>query len=138
MKRRCESLCPKFQAAMEILAKPWNGLLLTALETDASAQGEHAHRFSELAERLSPIGDRMLSARLKELEKKGLVERRVHAGPPVRVEYMLTEAGRGFHEVAEAIGVWGQKLLLPAGAKGGVCSTTNPQGAQCRPARRSS
>jgi DNA-binding HxlR family transcriptional regulator len=37
--------------------------------------------------------DKLLSQRLKDLEADGLVERRVHAGPPVRIQYRLTEKG---------------------------------------------
>lgn len=103
MKRYCGTLCPKFQVAMDILAKPWNGLIIATLE-------EGPLRFSELAERLESIGDRMLSARLKELEARGLVSRRVHAGPPVRVDYTLTETGHGFKQVAAAIATWGDGL----------------------------
>jgi len=56
------------------------------------------------------MGDRMLSARLKELEARGLVAREVAAGPPVRVSYALTELGRGFGEVYRAMGRWGERL----------------------------
>jgi DNA-binding HxlR family transcriptional regulator len=90
---------------MEILAKPWNGLLIAALAGGPA-------RFSELLERLSSIGDRMLSERLKDLQRAGLVQRHVLPGPPVRVEYELTAAGHGFREVYDAIGRWGQKLGL--------------------------
>jgi DNA-binding HxlR family transcriptional regulator len=93
---------------MEVLAKPWTGMLIAALE-DGSL------RFSELGERVSSIGDRMLSLRLRELEARGLVLRTVIAGPPVRVEYSLTEAGRGFREVAEAVQRWGHQILLARG-----------------------
>ena len=41
------------------------------------------------------LSDRLLSERLKELEGEGIVERRVLDGPPVRVEYALTEKGHG-------------------------------------------
>lgn len=88
---------------MALLAKPWNGLIIAALETGAA-------RFSDLQERLETIGDRMLSERLKELQAAGLVERRVHAGPPVRVEYELTASGHGFRGVYEAIAHWGEML----------------------------
>lgn len=113
MKRSCRHLCDKFQAAMDVLAKPWNGLIIATLE-------EGALRFCELRERLDAISDRMLSSRLKELEALGLVERRVLPGPPVRVEYELTDVGRGFGEVAEAITRWGEILTDRAcsGAKG--------------------
>lgn len=103
MKRSCEHLCPMFQTAMDVLAKPWNGLVIATLE-------EGPLRFSEIGDRLRAIGDRMLSLRLKELEAIGLVSRRVISGPPLRVEYELTEAGRGFRNVAQAIGAWGAKL----------------------------
>lgn len=103
MKRSCEHLCPMFQTAMDVLARPWNGLVIATLE-------EGPLRFSEIGDRLRAIGDRMLSLRLKELESAGLVERRVISGPPLRVEYELTEAGRGFRQVSEAIATWGASL----------------------------
>lgn len=88
---------------MDVLAKPWNGLIMTML-----AQGPL--RFSELGEKLSAIGDRMLAERLKELEARGLVLRHVEEGPPVRVRYELSDCGRGFSKVSEAIGEWGEQL----------------------------
>jgi DNA-binding HxlR family transcriptional regulator len=102
--RRSEHLCPKFQAAMDVLARPWNGLIMATLE------GEGALRFSELHDRLKSMGDRMLSARLKELEARGLLARRVNPGPPVRVAYELTDLGRGFGPVFQAIAGWGARL----------------------------
>jgi DNA-binding HxlR family transcriptional regulator len=103
MKRACSHLCPFFQTALEVVAKPWNGLIIATLESGSL-------RFSELSERLSAIGDRMLSLRLKELESQGVVHRQVHVGPPVRVEYSLTEAGRGFRSAAAAMAAWGEQL----------------------------
>jgi DNA-binding HxlR family transcriptional regulator len=89
---------------MEVLAKPWTGILIAALE-------DGPLRFSELGERISPIGDRMLALRLRELEARGLVLRTVAPGPPVRVDYTLTDAGRGFRDVAEAVQRWGSQIL---------------------------
>jgi DNA-binding HxlR family transcriptional regulator len=89
---------------MEVLAKPWNGLIIAVLEHGSL-------RFSELGCRLPAIGDRMLAARLKELVIRGVVVRRVEPGPPVRVSYALTEVGDGFHAVADAIRRWGQTIL---------------------------
>jgi DNA-binding HxlR family transcriptional regulator len=111
-RHRYDHLCPYFQAAMEILARPWNGLIIATLEERAVL------RFSELRERLTAMGDRMLSDRLKELEARGLVARHVSPGPPVRVEYGLTDAGRGFRQVARAISDWGQALNAAAGPSG--------------------
>jgi DNA-binding HxlR family transcriptional regulator len=111
MKRSCEHLCPMFQTAMDVLARPWNGLVIATLEGGPL-------RFSEIGDRLRAIGDRMLSLRLKELEGAGLVERRVISGPPLRVEYELTEAGRGFRKVSEAIATWGATLTGARKAEG--------------------
>lgn len=113
MKHACQHLCEKFQVAMDVLAKPWNGLIIATLE-------EGALRFGEIGERLDAISDRMLSSRLKELEALGLVVRRVLPGPPVRVEYELTDAGRGFGEVAQAISRWGERLAVSAARDGGA------------------
>jgi DNA-binding HxlR family transcriptional regulator len=96
--------CPKFEAAMEVLGRPWTGLVIASLE-------DGPLRFRELGERVGAIGDRMLSLRLRELEARGLVERRVCPGPPIRVEYALTPAGCGFRQVAEAVSRWGGVIL---------------------------
>jgi len=96
---------------MDVLARPWNGLVMATLADQGPL------RFSELRERITEMGDRMLSARLKELESRGLVERTVEPGPPVRVSYALTELGHGFREVYGAIGRWGQRLAAPARAR---------------------
>jgi DNA-binding HxlR family transcriptional regulator len=88
---------------MAVLAKPWTGLIVASLE-------EGALRFSELGARIPAIGDRILSTRLKDLEAQGVVQRMVHPGPPVRVEYQLTPAGHGFRAVYEAIAQWGAAL----------------------------
>lgn len=90
---------------MDVLAKPWTGLVFVALEGGPL-------RFRELRDAVGSIGDRMLSLRLRELEQKRLVRRHVIAGPPVRVEYELTGAGRGFREVSDAVRRWGATLVL--------------------------
>ena len=96
--------CKAYQSAIDLLARPWTGLILQLLQAGPC-------RFSELEERTRGIGAKTLSARLKELEARGVVGREVDAGPPVRVSYRLTEKGRGFEQVASAIERWGRELL---------------------------
>lgn len=74
-------------------------------------------RFAELRGRVGTIGDRMLSVRLKELEARGLVSRRVEPGPPVRVRYALTPSGSSFGVVASALCVWGKQLRPQPGKR---------------------
>lgn len=101
--KHIDSHCKTFQLALEVLEKPWCALILNSLQGGP-------YRYTEIRERTRGPGDKMLSGRLKELEVRGLVLRRVEPGPPVRVSYELTESGRSFGEVAQAIERWGRGL----------------------------
>ena len=96
--------CRAFQTAIEVLGRPWTALILNALQGGP-------RRFSEIGDGAPGLGDKVLSARLKDLEARGLVLRRVEPGPPVRVSYELTDKGRAFGQVAEAIQRWGRELV---------------------------
>ncbi|HKA58452.1 MAG TPA: helix-turn-helix domain-containing protein [Gemmatimonadales bacterium] len=103
MRKPIDSHCRTFQTAIDILSTRWNALILNVLQ-------DGPLRFSELSERARGPGDKVLSARLKELEARGLVVRTVEAGPPIRVSYDLTRAGREFGDLAHAIERWGREL----------------------------
>jgi DNA-binding HxlR family transcriptional regulator len=104
-------LCPRFQAAVDLLGKRWTTLVLHVLLLDGPS------RFGELTERLQVVSERMLSERLKELEEAGVVERRVLSGPPVGVEYRLTRKGEALGRVVRGLGRWAEEWVeLPAGA----------------------
>jgi DNA-binding HxlR family transcriptional regulator len=100
-----DSQCRAFQLAIDVLGRPWNALILNVLQAGPL-------RYSELSAAAKGPGDKVLSARLKELEQCGLVARHVDPGPPVRVTYELTPQGRGFGDVANAIEKWGRCLRL--------------------------
>src|SRR5258708_31501524 len=61
-----DSQCQTFQTAIAVLGRQWNALILNVLQ-------EGSLWFSELSERAKGPGDKVLSARLKELERRGLV-----------------------------------------------------------------
>jgi len=103
MTKKVDSQCHAFQAALEVLGRPWNGLILNVLQAGAL-------RFSEIRARAEGPGDKILSGRLKDLELRGLIARHVEPGPPVRVSYELTASGRQFGDVAQAIQRWGAVL----------------------------
>ena len=108
-----DSQCDAFQRAIDVLSRPWNALILNVLQ-------EQALHFSELSERARGPGDKVLSARLKDLEVRGLVLRHVEPGPPVRVRYELTGKGLAFRQVAEAIQRWGLELIAKPSARRGT------------------
>lgn len=51
-------------------------------------------RFNQLLDSIEEINAKTLSARLKEMQKDGLIERKIYHGIPVKVEYHITEKGR--------------------------------------------
>ncbi len=104
MSNRIDPHCRAFQNAVDLLARPWTGLILSLLQSGPL-------RFSELEERTHGVGAKTLSARLKELEARRILARDVQAGPPVRVQYTLTSRGRAFEQVAAAIERWGRELV---------------------------
>lgn len=102
--RYSEQICVRYQHAVEIIGKRWTGLIIKVLL-------DGPLRFHELAERLEVVSDRMLSERLKELEQEGVIERRVFPDAPVRVEYRLTEKGRGLGPVIAALQAWSARWV---------------------------
>jgi DNA-binding HxlR family transcriptional regulator len=107
MTKPVDSQCRTFQTAIQVLGRSWNALILNVLQGGPL-------RFSEISGRAKGPGDKVLSARLKDLEVRGLLLRHVDAGPPVRVAYELTRSGRTFGELAEAIERWGRELVQEA------------------------
>jgi len=64
-------------------------------------------RYSELRTEINQVSEKMLIQQLRELEKDGLVKRKVYPVVPPKVEYCLTEKGRGIIPVIDAMRVWG-------------------------------
>ncbi len=90
------------QAVRELLDRvgdKWSLLIIGMLRTGAL-------RFSELQRRIPGISQRMLTLKLRSLERDGLVSRTVHAEVPPRVEYELTEMGRTLIEPALGLALW--------------------------------
>ena len=68
-------------------------------------------RFSQIVDSPTELSDRLLSERMKELEAHGVVERTVVPGPPVRVEYGLTEMGRELEPALSELKSWARRWL---------------------------
>jgi DNA-binding HxlR family transcriptional regulator len=75
-------------------------------------------RFSEIAQAVPELSDRLLSERMKELEARGMVERSVIPGPPLRVEYALSRMGHELEPALAELQRWANRWLrerTPAG-----------------------
>ena len=66
-------------------------------------------RFGELQRSMPGISPKTLSERLQELEKAGILTKKVFAEVPLHVEYELTEKGESFREVIHSLREWGEK-----------------------------
>ena len=96
--------CPFYHEAIELVGRRWTGAIIRVLM-------ERPMRFSEVGQAVPELSDRLLSARMKELEARGIVERTVHPGPPVRVEYSLSRMGRELGPALSQLQVWAQRWL---------------------------
>ena len=101
---KCSStLCPRFEKGMQILSKRWAGLIIHQLLNGPQ-------RFCHI-EAAFPISGRILSERLKDLERENIVKRDVYPETPVRIEYTLTEKGMALAPVIEAIQRWSEEWV---------------------------
>ncbi len=91
-----------FQLAIMVIGGKWKPKVLFHL-----GQNE-AVRFGALRRAVFGISEKMLIQSLKELERDGLVNRRVYRQVPPKVEYSLTDIGRSFVPVLDAMFRWGQ------------------------------
>ncbi|MER2108229.1 MAG: helix-turn-helix domain-containing protein [Solibacillus sp.] len=97
------SLCPRLSKALDLIGKRWTALIIYQLL-------EGPQRFNAIEAAL-PISGRLLSERLKELEKEGIVGRKVYSEIPIRVEYSLTEKGRSLEATVREIETWSKNWL---------------------------
>lgn len=95
--------CP-YATAQSLISGKWAILILHYLE-DGSI------RFNELQRCMPKMTHATLSVQLKSLVDNGLVERKQYESIPPRVEYSLTDMGRKFHPVIEALQNWGQDYI---------------------------
>ena len=90
--------------ALEVVGERWTLLILQDL-----LRGYR--RFAELKESVEGIASNVLAARLKLLERHGVVERHFYSQHPPRAEYRLTRKGHELGVVAGALAAWGAKYL---------------------------
>ena len=95
--------CPT-RVVLDQIADKWAVLVLGALD-------DGPVRFNALKRRLAGISQKMLGQTLRDLERNGLVSRRVFATVPVTVEYSLTALGERLTERVNDVRVWAEKHI---------------------------
>lgn len=98
--------CP-VEASLELFGGKGKGMILFHLLEDKVL------RFNELKRKVDGISQRILTKQLRELEKAGIVNRKVYAEVPPRVEYSLTELGLTLKPIILNLKSWGEEYALP-------------------------
>jgi DNA-binding HxlR family transcriptional regulator len=70
-------------------------------------------RFGELRKRLPGVSQKILTQKLRDLERDCLVRRKVYAEVPPKVEYSETSSGIELNEILEELRVWGECYKNP-------------------------
>jgi DNA-binding HxlR family transcriptional regulator len=92
--------------ALDVVGERW--ALLVVRELLLGPQ-----RFSDLRRSLPTASSNMLTDRLRELEGRGVLQRRVLPPPAGSVVYELTASGRELEPIVLALGAWGLRFPLP-------------------------
>lgn len=95
----CDAECP-VQRTAKLLDGKWTTLIVRDLIGGKK-------RYSELQRSLSGISPRLLAARLRLLEQRGMVTRTIYPTIPPSTEYELTSLGHGLRDVIEAMAKFG-------------------------------
>lgn len=104
MQRNTKTDCG-VEATLEILGGKWKGVILYHLR-------DEIQRFNQLNRLLPNITQRMLTRQLRELERDGLVNRKIYPQVPPKVEYSLTKTGRSLMPIIMQLKDWGESNLL--------------------------
>lgn len=97
-------VCP-VTATQNIIAGKWKIIILWHLS-------KQTLRFGELQRLVPGISKGILTSQLRELERDQMVIRKVYQQVPPKVEYSLTEAGKGFTPILESMGKWSKKYEM--------------------------
>jgi DNA-binding HxlR family transcriptional regulator len=93
--------CP-VRTTLDVIGGKWKPLILFYLKDGPT-------RFSDLKRTIPDVTQKMLTDRLRELEKDGIVHREVYLQVPPKVEYSLTAYGKTLKPVLKAMCAWGTK-----------------------------
>ncbi|MGH9995294.1 MAG: winged helix-turn-helix transcriptional regulator [Nitrososphaeraceae archaeon] len=99
--------CKIIDNMWEVLGRRWALLILRNLHT------KEAIRFNELKRLMPGISSTVLAARLLEMEREGLISKKIYAEIPSRVEYRLTARARELGVILKDLGEWAQHWKSP-------------------------
>ena len=99
MKCEIKTKC-KLETVVDIIGSKWNLMIIWHLR-------DSTFRFSELQSRMCGVNSKTITKHLRDLEHESIITRTVYPEVPPRVEYALTDQGRGILPIIEAMLMWG-------------------------------
>lgn len=93
--------CP-VETTLMLIGDKWKVLILRDLMPGTK-------RFGELKKSIGKVSQKVLTAQLRAMEESGLVNRKVYAEVPPRVEYSLTDLGRSINPILQTMQSWGEE-----------------------------
>lgn len=96
--------CP-VETTLMLISNKWKVLILRDLMPGKK-------RFGELKKSIGNISQKVLTAQLRDMETQGLVNRKVYAEVPPRVDYSLTELGKSLKPILDAMWLWGNDYKI--------------------------
>ena len=93
--------CP-VETTLTLISDKWKVLILRDLLPGTK-------RFGELKKSIGHVSQKVLTAQLRQMEQSGLVNRKVYAEVPPKVEYSLTDMGYSLKPILDAMWTWGEE-----------------------------
>ncbi|OBR92331.1 putative HTH-type transcriptional regulator YybR [Clostridium ragsdalei P11] len=93
--------CP-VETTLSLIGDKWKVLIIRDLLTGTK-------RFGELKKSVGSISQKVLTQNLRRMEQDGLVNRKVYAEVPPRVEYSLTSLGFSLKPILDVMWSWGEE-----------------------------
>ena len=93
--------CP-VETTLMLIGDKWKVLILRDLMPGTK-------RFGELKKSIGNVTQKVLTAQLRDMEASGLVNRKVYAEVPPKVEYSLTDLGKSLKPILDSMWDWGEE-----------------------------
>ncbi len=93
--------CP-VETTLTLIGDKWKVLILRDLLSGTK-------RFGKLKKSIGEVSQKVLTAQLRDMEENGLVNRKVYAEVPPKVEYSLTDLGHSLKPILDALWNWGEE-----------------------------
>lgn len=93
--------CP-VETTLTLISDKWKVLILRDLLPGTK-------RFGELKKSIGHVSQKVLTAQIRQMEQSGLVNRKVYAEVPPKVEYSLTDVGYSLKPILDAMWTWGEE-----------------------------